>query len=90
MNVHNTVSDVLSELDYANIINDHIHHTDENPRFWYVTFSYRNQAQRCFTIELFIDDDGDYSAMEMESHDFSRAMKNRIMDSLMDKLNPNH
>jgi hypothetical protein len=86
--IHNIVSDVLQQLEYSNVLRDTIRVNDQDIRFTHVTIRYARDPERYFTAEVFVDDDGDFSAMVLENHNFSQRIMEIFMDTLMDLLTP--
>jgi hypothetical protein len=86
--IHNTVSDVLQQLEYTNILRDNVRVSDTDIRFTYVTIHYARAPERFFVAEVFRADDGDVSAMIMENQNFNTHIMKIFMDTLLDVLAP--
>ena len=86
--IHNVVSDVLHQLEYTNVLRDTIRVNEGDIRFAYVTIRYARDPEKYFTAEVFVDDDGDCSAMVLENHNFNQRIMEIFMDTLVDMLTP--
>jgi hypothetical protein len=86
--IHNIVSDVLQQLEYSNVLRDTIRVNEQDIRFTHLTIRYARDSEKYFTAEVFVDDDGDYSAMVLENNNFSQRIMEIFMDTLMDMLTP--
>jgi hypothetical protein len=88
MSIHNAVSDTLQQLEYSNVLRDTIRVNENDIHFTYVTILYARDPQRFFVAEVFVDDDGDYSAMILQNSNFNTRILEIFMDTLMEKLTP--
>jgi hypothetical protein len=86
--IHNVVSDVLQQLEYTTVLRDQIRVNENDIRFTNVTIRYARDPEKYFTAEVFVDDDGDFSAMVLDNHNFSQRIMEIFMDTLMEMLTP--
>lgn len=85
---HNAVSDTMAELHMENSVRETVANDAQNPRKWTIRLeSYPNTLIRSFIdIEVIEEDDGDASVCVMRRFNVGRRALNRIMNTLVEKL----